>query len=231
MKTRTRSNALLGGRLLIIVALMLGLQPHAQATINFAAISTLDNFQSSGSGVVSPPPSFGVSLFNTTDGLKISSYDLNYKANVVDNFSTLEVSWKASRAFTAAPGDLMSHRNHLDGSVHYTSGFQLVDVTLRTISVSTDQDLNALHLGALPDGANFDQTLNTGTFSLVGGNDRLLSFFTMTFKQLAATPADNITLSLPSSAESSVSAVPLPPAIWLLGSALSGIGLIRRRIS
>ena len=121
--------------------------------------------------------------------------------------------------------------DHLDGSLTYNpANFALSDVSLRTITTSTDYDLTTLHLGPMPSGVPFDAYLNSGPFIQPVGPDVMLQFFQMDFTILTNF-ADTITLHLPDSVGSSVSAVPEPPSILLLAnvSVITILSCIARR--
>ena len=72
--------------------------------------------------------------------------------------------------------------DHLDGSLTYNpANFALSDVSLSTITTSTDFDLTTLHLGPIPSGVLFDASLNSGPFIQPVGPDVMLQFFQMDF--------------------------------------------------
>lgn len=208
-------------------------QTTAMASITYIGSSFVSTFLPSGNGVYSPgaQPVINVTLFDDPNvGLKVSLYSVTYTANPIDNGTDVGLFWIAQRGLTSVGVTPVAHINHLDGSVSYSSGFQLVDATLRTITTQTDTDLQRLHLGPLPSGSAFDATLNTGTYQQLPGNDRLLSTFSLVFHQtLTATASDTFTFNLPSSLVSSVTAVPAPSAFGLLVSGLGVLGWAGRR--
>ena len=133
---------------------------------------------------------------------------------------TFTVTWIVARPFSAPVPTAITHVNHLDGSVIYTSGFTLQDISLRTITTATDTDLMALHLGGLASGTSFDQSLINAGYVQPAGNDRVLQYFSLRFQQTTAT-TERLELLLPGSASSTIAAVP-EPARW----ASMAIGLV-----
>lgn len=146
-------------------------------------------------------------------GVKVSNMDLVYNGVAADFNKTFTVTWIVARPFTSLAPTAITHVNRLDGSVTYTAGFTLQDISLRTITTATDTDLTTLHLGGLASGTSFNQSLINAGYVQPAGNDRVLQYFSLRFLQNAAT-ANTIELLLPGSASSTVAAVP-EPASWV----------------
>ena len=161
-------------------------------------------------------------------GIKTTALDFVYVASAFDIGKTFTVRWIVERPFSNNAPTVIDHVNSLDGSITY-SGFSLIDISLRTITTQTDVDLNALHLGPLASGTPFSATLTNSSPSFVQGvgTDRVIQTFSMQFQQIAG--SGTLELVLPSSASSSIAAVPEPASGVMLGSGLAMAGLARFR--
>lgn len=161
-------------------------------------------------------------------GIKTTSLDFTYAANAADIGKTFAVQWTVARPFSNSASTIIDHVNSLDGSISY-SGFNLLDISLRTITTQTDTDLNALHLGPLPSGTPFAATTTNSSLSFrqSAGIDRVIQTFSMQFQQIAG--SGTLELLLPNSASSSISAVPEPSSWVMLASGIALAGLARYR--
>lgn len=162
-------------------------------------------------------------------GVKTTALDFAYTANAADVGKTFTVRWTVARPFSNDAVTTVDHVNSLDGVITYT-GFNLLDISLRTITTQTDTDLHTLHLGPLPSGTPFAATITNSSPSFVQGigNDRVIQFFSMQFAQTAGN--GQLELNLPNSASSAISAVPEPTVSVMLfaGLVLGGFAVLRR---
>jgi hypothetical protein len=204
--------------LLISVAfatLAISLFPTAsQAQITLSGLPSISGPTTDGSGFVSPA---AISATVTPDGFKVTGIDLSYTTPGGELGKSVYVSWVRREALSTGPlpGSIL-FTDHLDGSLSYSTGsFALGDVTLRTITTDTDYDLTTLHLGPFPSDVPFDATLTSGPFTQPVGPDQLLQFFQMDFT-ITTNSSDTITIHLPDSVASSVTAVPEPSSILIV---------------
>jgi len=209
---------------------------HAHAQINFTGSahiqSPLTIFAPGGvNGVLTPPGLLATNLVDINSapdigGLKVTALDLIYTASALDVGKTFTVSWAVARQFNALSNTTINHVNQLDGSISYT-GFNLFDISLRTITTGTDTDLTALHLGPLTSGTTFNASLTNPGYLQLPGPDRVIQFFSMQFQQTAV--GGSVELILPSSAGSFIASVPEPETSALMLAGICSLGWLGRR--
>jgi hypothetical protein len=171
-------------------------------------------------------------------GFTATAATLTYTPSTADNGKTISFGWTIEESITG-PAQPIEHMSHLDGTETFSGGFSgLLDITMRTFTVQTDEDLTLLHInmggGLLASGVTFNQDLLTGPFAEApGGPDFLVQQLAVTLLQGTVNPlTDSFVLSLPGSAGSAVVPVPEPPSLLILLTALAGLGALlgKRRL-
>jgi hypothetical protein len=201
---------------------------HADGQITFSGLPSITGPTTSGAGTFSPAALVGTP---TSDGFKVTGVDLVYNTLGGELGKIVDFTWSGRESLTVGPKPAsITFTDHLDGSATYnSSSFSLNDVSLRTITASTDFDLTTLHTGPIAAGGSFNLSLSSGPFTLSPGNDVMLQFFDWNFTINTNSP-DTITLHLPDSVQSSISPIPEPSSIVLfLSSFLILIGFATAR--
>ncbi|MCC6715767.1 MAG: choice-of-anchor C family protein [Gammaproteobacteria bacterium] len=126
-----------------------------------------------------------------------------------------------SQSFATTPGQLYELTFDMAGNPDFDSVKTLL-VQIDSIAQLFNFDSTGKSNGAM--GWVSHSLVFTATDALT-----TLMFQSLTFDFLAAPPVENVFSFGPALDNVAVNAVPVPAAVWLLGSALLGLGMIRRR--